>query len=43
MIKDLVVKAVSKREPKYFAESYCKLKRNESILQRITACIWTST
>jgi len=36
MIKNLLkVKVASK----YFEESYCKLKRNESILQRITACI----
>ena len=28
---------------KNFVGSYYKLKKNESILQRITACIWTNT
>ena len=36
MIKNLFkVKVASK----HFVESYCKLKRNELILQRITACM----
>jgi len=30
------------RKAKYFVENYCKLKRNKSILQRITACVWTN-
>jgi len=42
MIKSLL-KITSKGKPNILWESYCKLKRNESILQRITVCIWTNT
>jgi len=38
MIKDLVQSA--SKEMSLFCRKYCKLKRNESLLQRITACKW---
>jgi len=42
MIQTLLKVASEGKSKQHFVESYCKLKRNKSILQRITACTWTN-